>query len=364
MQAAERPFPVIKVVSGAVKDLREYQRLSPKSELIIRGSGDVDNLPTEHLEDFRPDENSARGRADKAEILSRGRRMMELNREHLGEAMLVASRVEVCNEPDPPGTENDPGLGYRNLGWLLHGAAAWRDEKYPQMKLMMPAFNAGTPTWAKIKAFVETGIVKRMQAAGDWLAFHEGVFGDDMPVNSGFPFDFASEGGLSYPNVGALCFRYRQMLYYLRSRGEAVPLVISEFYAGGGHQPSQVADIVQRFAWYDAGCQADSPWVKAILPFTVGTQAGWWKESAYEGIYLAPGGFMDYAKNQPHNTKRLRAKVNANVRLGPIAGRANPIVLTAVYAGTIFPTAQETNGDWLRVTDRGWVSKSVVEEID
>ncbi len=133
---------------------------------------------------------------------------------------------EICNEPDPPGVD-----GYRRLAELMIRCMD-RAERHG-LKLGIFALCAGTPEWDEMVAMVETGVFGRAREGGHILTLHEGIFGND-PVDQWW--GDLIPGGPPVEGAGPLCFRYRYLYHLLQQRGEVVPLVVSEFYAGGGRE--------------------------------------------------------------------------------------------------------------------------------
>jgi len=188
----------------------------------------------------------------------------------------VVDYWEVVNEPDPPGAE-----GYRRLAELMIRCME-RAEQHG-LKLAIFSFNAGTPEWDEMVAVAETGVFARARQGGHILTLHEGVFGND-PVDKwwGDPIP----GAPQVDGAGALCFRYRYLYHLLQQRGEVVPLVVSEFYAGGGREGEITPEeVVERMRWYDEKARADY-WVWAFCPFTLGP-VGDWLTHDYEFAYPA-----------------------------------------------------------------------------
>jgi hypothetical protein len=178
------------------------------------------------------------------------------------------------------------------------------------LRLALFGFSAGTPEWADLVAIVDTGVFARAQAGGHILTLHEGVFGDD-PIDMWWNAHFVdAEGsptredtGMTAPGgwlpggpvlegAGALSLRYRFLYHLLQERDQVVPLFVSEFYAGGGHDPADKADVVARMLWYDAQVAADA-YVLGFAPFTLGPTAQWTDED-YEPFYVGPDGLAAY----------------------------------------------------------------------
>jgi hypothetical protein len=162
-----------------------------------------------------------------------------------------------------------------------------------------------------MRAIVETGVFDRAQAGGHILAVHEGVFGESAPIDKwwnvhnvdgdGNPTTEDTgatapggwiPGGPILDGAGALCLRYRFLYHLLQERDEVVPLFVSEFYAGGGYDPANKADVVARMQWYDGQIGADD-YVLGFGPFTLGPVPDW-KRQDYEPFYEGEDGMVAY----------------------------------------------------------------------
>lgn len=190
----------------------------------------------------------------------------------------AADYFEVVNEADPPTV----------LAWHAYGhwlKVLVREADRRGVRLCLPAFNFGTPEWAEMVAFVETGLMAEMMAGKHVLAAHEGVhpMSDDPFALGPIP------GAPSVPGAGPTVYRYRYLYYLLEQRGEVVPLVISEFYTGGAYQFSNREMIVSRMVEYDREVRRDA-YVMAVLPFTVDPSPGWMHQN-YNPFYPA---VLDY----------------------------------------------------------------------
>lgn len=185
---------------------------------------------------------------------------------------------EIINEADPPGAE-----GYRRLALLMF--ECMERAEADGLKLALFSFNAGTPEWEEMLTMVETGVFGRALQGGHILALHEGVFGTDQAIDHWW--GDTIPGSPTVAGAGPLCFRYRYLYHLLQQRNEVIPLVVSEFYAGGGYEQDGVAleEVVRRMAWYDERARQDY-WVLGFLPFTLGP-VGQWMRSDYEFAYPA-----------------------------------------------------------------------------
>ena len=194
------------------------------------------------------------------------------------EERAAADWLEPLNEADPPGV-----AGWRAFGKYLCEVVREADRR--GLKVALPGFNSGTPEWDEMNAFAESGLFALMRDGGHILTTHEGmVRGQPVDVGFGEPIP----GAPHVVGAGSICFRYRYLYALLASRGEVVPLVISEFY-GGGSYSLPADEQVGRFAWYDHEARKN-PYVLAALPFTVDPSGAWVRQD-YTYAYPA---VLDY----------------------------------------------------------------------
>ena len=187
------------------------------------------------------------------------------------------------NEADPPGAE-----GYARLAKLMicmmDIAENW---DLPVKKLALFSLNAGTPEWNEMEAMVQTGVFERMQAGGHIISLHEGALPveghsmETMPIDLWWGPEHTIPGAPVVPGSGALSCRYRYLLHLIRQRGLYVPILISEFYAGGGYDGADPEKIIQRMAWYDEQVRLD-PEVIGVTPFTFGGKGAGWNLQDYD----------------------------------------------------------------------------------
>ena len=187
------------------------------------------------------------------------------------------------NEADPPGAE-----GYAKLAKLMINmmdiAENW---DLPLKKLALFSLNAGTPEWNEMEAMVQTGVFERMQAGGHIISLHEGALPvagysmETMPVDLWWGPEHTIPGAPAVPGSGALSCRYRYLLHLIRQRGLYVPVLISEFYAGGGYDGADPEKIIKRMAWYDEQVRLD-PEVIGVTPFTFGGKGVGWDAQDYD----------------------------------------------------------------------------------
>lgn len=262
MAAAGRPFPVIKICDPQAERgaLRAYREASPKSTLMIRVTGEPENIATEHLEDCTP-----------AECYARGGRLMQTLDGILGDLVRQTHVIEIMNEPDPPGE-----VGYQNLGRLLMACIQWASVNWPGVVLAMPGLNRGTPQPEQLRALLQVGLPQMMEAHGHIWTVHEG--GPDRVVPL-------------WTDAEWFALRHRTTQQIFRAAGVTLPIIVSECYLGGGYDVGDAAEVVARWAWYEQECARDN--VLAVLPFTCGTASAWQDES-YDALYPTSGGLMDY----------------------------------------------------------------------
>lgn len=181
---------------------------------------------------------------------------------------------EIANEPDPPGPD-----GYGRLAALM--IACMEQAEAKGLKLALFGLNAGTPEWDEMKAMVETGVFARARQGGHILTLHEGTFDTHDPQDY---WPDTIPGSPTVDGAGPLHFRYRFLYHLLEERGEAIPLVVSEWYLGD-EQAADVDTIVDALTWYDSEASSDY-YVWAFCPFTLGPTEGW-SHTDYERVYLA-----------------------------------------------------------------------------
>lgn len=190
----------------------------------------------------------------------------------------AADFFEVLNEADPPGP-----AGWRALGRF--GCEVVREADRRGLKVALPAFNAGTPEWEEMLAFVDSGLFGLLKAGGHLLTVHEGVFGK-VPIDSGA--GSTIPGAPAVAGGGSMCGRYRFLYHLLEQRNEVVPCVVSEFYTGDFYSAPPEEQIA-RMAWYDRLVRQDW-YVLAVLPFTVDPSGGWMHQNY---TYCLPA-MLDY----------------------------------------------------------------------
>ena len=191
----------------------------------------------------------------------------------------VVDYWEPINEPLGGGS---PTEDYVRLAILMKHCIEIADAN--GLRLAIFSWNNGTPEHADYVGMIETGVFADAQAGGHALALHEGVWNDD-PIDKWYPGGLP--GGPIWPDAGALTMRYRNLYHMLESRGEVIPLIVSEWYSGGDYW--NPVDVVSRLSWYDAQCLSD-PYCLGFTPFTLGPCCQWYDED-YGGVYPA---IIDY----------------------------------------------------------------------
>lgn len=230
---------------------------------------------------------------------------------------------EVCNEPAPPGVS-----GYARLSQLMIKCMDRAEAR--GLKLGLFALNAGTPEWDQMVAMAESGVFARARAGGHILTVHEGVFGVDDPIDKWYGDPIP--GSPQVPGAGALCFRYKYLYHLLEQRGEVVPLIVSEFYAGGGYAQHGATpeSTLARFQWYDERFRQDY-YTLGFCPFTIGPMAQWYSQN-YEYAYPLALQYMisvkDAANAEPPLAK-AQITVQAPEPYQAVAGQKVQVTVTS-----------------------------------
>jgi hypothetical protein len=202
----------------------------------------------------------------------------------------AADFFEVLNEADPPGV-----AGWRALGRFCCEVVREADRR--GLKVALPAFNAGTPEWDEMQAFVETGLFKLLKEGHHLLTVHEGVFGK-VPIDTGA--GDVLPGAPAVARAGSMCGRYRFLYHLLEQRDEVVPCVVSEFYSGDFYgEPAE--EQIKRFSWYDRLVRQDW-YVLGVLPFTVDPSGGW-QQQDYTYCFPAVLDYITAERDQGNVTR-------------------------------------------------------------
>lgn len=238
------------------------------------------------------------------------------------------------NEWDPP---EGAGAGYRAMADVLKLLCQEAQRRSPEMtarglhpiQLAIPGFNNGTPEWVEMLAMRESGLFKLMEARGDLLMVHEGVWWDE-PITQGF--GDLIPGAPSVPdNAGSKCGRFN---YWYGGLGIRVPFVVSEWYDGNKRvTPPDVRLAAMK--WYDRLVRRN-PYCRGFCPFELTdlVDGPWWQVDftptfrsqamledmiAQKDVLNPIGGSMDTETTDYINTrlntidqasKEIRAKVN------------------------------------------------------
>jgi len=188
-------------------------------------------------------------------------------------------------------------------------------------KIALFTFCAGTPEYDEMKAIVETGVFGRAKQGGHILAWHEGVFTKDDPIDKWYP---CTLPGAPEPcsDCGCLSLRYRWLYkFFLIPRNEVIPLFVSEFYEGN----SPADKVVARMGWYDAEARKDYyHW--GFAPFTIGPSPGW-EGQDYEYAYPA---LIQYMISEKDKNNALPIEDAAPPPTPTLLSPANDSVITSL----------------------------------
>lgn len=265
------PFKVVKMVDD-LNALKDVKRDSPQTITVARLTSPYEGLQGVELID-PGDAVELKRRA--AEVVTPILLWLERN----PAALEYVDIFEVANEPDPPATPDEINAhsgalpvparrGYGNLGRIFAAAIDLIRARYPDLGIGIGSFNAGTPEYPEMVAFVQSGVMRKGYDDGRvFLCYHEGVFNED-PIDQGFgePLpncDFVlSDGGQM---VGRIAY------FAAAAGGNMIPAICTEFYPGGDRSPENVRS---RLAWVDEWASRQW-WLWAILPFTHAPSGGW-----------------------------------------------------------------------------------------
>ncbi len=311
LQQQGAPVPLVKFVDD-FSQISAVKAVSPQTLIVARKTFGLDLELVGGLENMTP-----------AQIAEHATYLMAQLRQKCLEEKPHLPYIDyletVVNESDPKTAD---GHGYRNLALLmLHMLDIAEKWDLPCKKLALFSLNCGTPEWVDYLAMVETGVFERMQAGGHVLSLHEGTLAvggyswEEAPIDLWWGPEHTIPGAPDVAGSGSLSFRYRYLLHLLRQRGLYVPIVISEFYAGGGYAGADPAAILARLRWYDELAAAD-PEVLAFTPFTFGGAGVGWDEQDYD--FMLPV-LYDY-------TLAVKARVNAAPAQRPAPGGLEHVV--------------------------------------
>lgn len=257
------PFPVVKFVDELTA-LRVVKERSPQSITmgrLVHGDDGLQGIET----------------MEEGAIAERAQHIMQNVFDYFDHNPGLAQHIdymELVNEPDPPNAH-----GYLMMGKLMKACVTLGRQQLPGVGWAIGSFNAGTPEYEEMEAFLESGVMSDAHHHGDViLAYHSGVLGDD-PIDKwhGGPIPGAPEvpagGG---PLVGRIA-------YWAQLAGsEMIPAVATEFYYGGGY--GDVEEIRRRAAWADE--EMSKLWyVLAVLPFTHSPMGMWVGKQDYTPAY-------------------------------------------------------------------------------
>lgn len=259
------PFPVIKLTQEQTA-LRDVKERSPQTLTMARIVGPMDGLGG--IDDITP--GDAPHWAE--EIMTP---IFDYYARNPGLVDFVDVQ-EIVNEPDPP-TER----GWRNMGLVMKACVELGRQRLPGLAWAIGSFNAGTPEWNEIVAFLDAGVLDGARQAGDViLAVHEGVLDPAAPIDQ-------DHGALipgapqTPPGAGAL---FGRVAYFALAAGEnMVPVVVSEGYLQAYGDAAQVR---RRAAWVDQ-LYGNLWYMLALLPFTHSPTAPWRHQNytpAYDAI--------------------------------------------------------------------------------
>lgn len=261
----------------------------------------------------------------------------------------ATDRWTVINESNP----RDELNGYTGLGHALIELVLEADRH--NLKLSLPSSPQGCPEWnagtgaigGGMEELAATGLFGLMKEGGHWLDMHEGVF-DNQAVEMGY--------GQQIPRApvvlgsGIYNFRHNYLYHILQQRNEVVPLVISEFYAGGGY--TDFPEIMRRYAWYDHLAR-NEPYLLAFLGFTIDPDATWIKQN-YSPFYDSHElqAYWELEKNIPNVEVPMDvAKILANATTARDASQA---IIDLINAEPLFTakvlqavTVRDKNGNAL-----------------
>ena len=206
----------------------------------------------------------------------------------------------VDNEPDPPEdpiAEEPFGDSYSQLAKAFCNLilecekrnAVRRASGRPEIHLGIGCLPQGVPEWEEMLQLVDYNdgqLFKFIRQYGHIWVCHEGVYQDD-PIDKYY--GDLIPGSPPVAGAGAYNFRWMYLFSILLARGLLVPILIAEFYDGGGY-PGDPDGHVVRFSWYDVLIAAlpreMAACVIAICGFTCNPGPGW-TGANYDDFYLS-----------------------------------------------------------------------------
>lgn len=224
----------------------------------------------------------------------------------------------VDNEPDPPENplhEPHPNDSYSQLAKAFVNLilacerrnALRRAAGRPEIHLGIACLPQGVPEWFEMVELVDYNdgqLFKLMRLYGHVWVCHEGVYEHDAIDKY---YGDLIPGSPKIVGSGAYNFRWVYLFSILQARGLLVPILLAEFYDGGGY-PGDPDEHVRRFSWVDiriAALPRDlAACVIAICGFTCNPNSGWIGAN-YDDFYLS-------AQMQAYRTK-VRNRVNGGV---------------------------------------------------
>lgn len=271
------PFPVVKLTQEQTA-LRDVKERSPQTLTMARIVAHMDGLGG--IDDITPGDVPDWADAIMTPIVDYYARNPGL--------VDFIDIQEIVNEPDPP-TEQ----GWRNMGLVMKACIELGRQRLPGLTWAIGSFNAGTPEWNEIVAFLDAGVLDGARRAGDViLAVHEGVLDPTAPVDQ-------DHGALipgapqTPPGGGAL---FGRVAYIALAAGKnMVPVIVSEGYL---QAYGDAAEVQRRAAWVD-DLYGNLWYMLALLPFTH-SPTGPWRHQNYTSAYDAILQYMTSVRER-HN---------------------------------------------------------------
>ena len=256
------PFPVVKLTQEQTS-LRDVKERSPQTLTMARIVGPMDGLGG--IDAISPGDAPLWAEQIMAPVFDYYARNPGL--------VEFIDIQEIVNEPDPP-TVN----GWRNMGLVMKECIKLGRQRVPGLAWAIGSFNAGTPEWNEMVAFLDSGVLDGARQAGDVvLAVHEGVLDPNAPIDQGH--NGLIPGAPQIPPGGGALFG-RVAYLALAAGSDMVPVVVSEGYL---QAYGNSAEIQRRAAWVD-NLYSGLWYMVAVLPFTHSPTAPWQHQN-YTGAY-------------------------------------------------------------------------------